>query len=444
MKLKKIGIVAKVISFLLIFVLIFNYVQDLVIDRGEINYQNITGFYAEKENSLDAVYIGSSNCFVYWNSAFAWEEYGLCIYPFASNSQSFFSTEYLIKEAVKYQKDALFIVNINTLTKGDVKMTSIYNLTTSMPFSLNKLALIRHLTKTGDYSFSDSLEYYFPIIRYHNRITELEENDFGMELNGYKGSSVYSPYLNRSEDISKKYIITDNTSELTDKVLKVVDSMLDFCDEKELNVLFITVPQAKSKGLVTRYNALNELLESRGYPVLSLIDKVDEIGLDTKIDFYNEAHTNIHGSAKFTYYLSEYLIENYGFKDKRENEEYKDWQTAYELYMKRAGAHILDVELDSVHRDYSLSVPKLKLSAENNGVKIDWTESENAKGYTIYRKKTYSGIWEKISDCENFEYIDTNVDKGNNYFYTVVPFTEKDSQRYYGNHSYSGEKIKYN
>ena len=32
------------------------------------NYQTIGGFYHESENSLDAVYLGSSNCYAFWNA----------------------------------------------------------------------------------------------------------------------------------------------------------------------------------------------------------------------------------------------------------------------------------------------------------------------------------------------------------------------------------------
>jgi len=437
----KLKLFIRAFCFLLIFAILFGHVQDILVSRAKMNYRNIAGFYEERENSLDAVYIGSSNCFVFWNSAFAWEEYGINVYPYACNSQSFFSAEYLIKETRKTQENALFIVNINTLTDGKVKMPSIHNLTTSMPFSLNKMALVHHLTSVGGYSFSDSLEYYLPIIRYHERWDELKEHDFGIEMDGLKGASKYSPYLYKSVDVSEDYTRTTKVGELSEEVLYSTNKLLDYCDKEKIKVLFVTVPQAKGAAMVKKYNALNKLIESRGYPVLSLINKDKEIGLDVTSDFYNGAHTNIHGSIKFTYYLSEYLIKNYGFKDKRNNKEYNDWNIAYENYMEAADSYVLSVELDSKHRNYELKAPKIKLKAEASAVDVTWQSVDGADGYAVFRKETYLGSWEQVTETSGLEFKDKDADIGIKYYYTVVPFSEKDNQKYYGEFIHNGRNI---
>ena len=94
--------IIKAVLFALIFILLFAYVSKVVTYPSDYrNYQWIGGFYEEEEESLDAVYIGSSNCYAFWNSMTAWEEYGITVYPYSCNAMSFLATEYLIKETKK-------------------------------------------------------------------------------------------------------------------------------------------------------------------------------------------------------------------------------------------------------------------------------------------------------------------------------------------------------
>ena len=102
--------ILRVVAFILLLILVITAVSEPLVSVSSIDYHLIAGFYEEPEESLDAVYIGSSNCFVFWNPLFAWEEYGICVYPFASSAQPFYAAEYLIKECRKTQPDAVYII----------------------------------------------------------------------------------------------------------------------------------------------------------------------------------------------------------------------------------------------------------------------------------------------------------------------------------------------
>lgn len=443
MKFRKTKIFIKIISFVLIFVLLFTFVQDILIKKSPVDVQLIPQFYNERENSLDAVYIGSSNCFTYWNSAAAFEEYGICVYPYSCNSQSFFAAKHIIKEVRKTQPQSKFIVNINSITDDVVSVDSMHYLLDVMPFSLNKLDLIDHLSDIGGYSAKDRMEYYLPIIRFHSRISELEYEDFEVELDGLKGSTTYYPYLNISKDVSKSFVTTKEKTELSQQTVDYVNGLLDYCDQENVEVIFVTVPQAKGKkSRNRRYNALNEIIKNRGYTALDLTEKCEEIGIDMSVDFYNGGHTNIHGSFKYTHYLSEYLIEKYGFEDKRNNPDYSDWQTTKDKYYGIADSKILDFEWDVNNRDYSLKQPSFKISANSESIVVSWNKINGADGYAVYRKKGFSGTWEQIGISADITLRDSNVETKTDYYYTVVPFKEEGGKRYYGNYKYNGIKVK--
>ena len=431
-------IIIKIVTFLIIFTIGFSALTRFTIAIDDINYQHIAGFYSEPEDSLDAVYIGSSNCFAYWNPAFAWDKFGICVYPYACNSQLFFTTEYLIKETIKKQPDALFIVNINSLNDGEVDTQQMHNILDCMPLSVNKLQLTKHLSDIGGYSISERMEFYFPLIRYHSRWNNsITSGVYRYENNGLKGSSVYEPYLEYIEDITPKYVLSNEKSKLSDDILNSTDSLLDYCDENNINVLFVTVPQAKPIEDIKRYNALNELIQSRGYKTLDLMDSTTELKIDATKDFYNDRHTNIHGSIKYTYYLSEYLIKNYKFTDKRNNPDYNDWNKAYEKYVDYITPHALPVEFNLEQRDFNLKEPgNLKLTMLSSQIKLNWDSVDGAQGYDIY-KKTDNGPWTKILSTDKTDFIEP-IDSMCNNTYTVVPFYTKNNLYYYGDFSYEG------
>lgn len=442
MRFRKTKNAIKAVAFVVIFVILFNFVQDALIKRNTIDVQNVPQFYSEREDSLDAVYIGSSNCFTFWNSAAAFEEYGICIYPYSCNSQSFYAAKHIIEEVRKTQPNVPFIININSINDGTVSVDSMHYLLDVMPTSLNKISLIHHLSEVNGYTLSERMEFYLPIIRFHSRTSELTPADFGVKPNGLKGAATHTSYLNRSQNVSKGVVTTDERGELSQKLIDYVNELLDYCDKEDVNILFVTVPQAKdNKKKITQYNTLNDLLKERGYPTLDLSKEFEEIGINPSIDFYDGGHTNIHGSIKYTHYLAAYLVDNYGFTDKRENEDYADWQVSLEKYVDTVDSKILDFELDPNARNYDLKKPSVKVVAGGNNVKISWSKVDGADGYAVYRKEGYGGTWEQITLAKEYTFKDTDVKKKTDYYYTVVAYTEQDGQRQYGDYTYNGIKV---
>ena len=109
--------------------------------------------------------------------------------------------------------------------------------------------------------------------------------------------------------------------------------LMDYCEKEKLKVLFVITLQGEDcADKAGKQNTTVSVLRSRGFDVIDLRRYVDEIRIDPKTDFYNQQHMNINGALKVTRYLSEYLINNYGFSDKRGDIRYQDWTDAAEEY----------------------------------------------------------------------------------------------------------------
>lgn len=435
--------ILRFVAFFILLILILNAVSQPLVSVSSIDYNLIAGFYEEPEETLDAVYIGSSNCFVFWNSLFAWEEYGICVYPYASSSQPFYAAEYLIRECRKTQPDAVYVVNINTMINDVIAYQKMHWLLDYMPFSFNKLALTDYLCDVGDLTLEDRLEYYFHIIRYHDRWEDLLPADFQRAELWRKGASLYNPYLSKQQNISAAYLTTPETTALPDKLQACIDSLLDYCEAENLKVLFVTVPQARENlEEVKMYNTFNQMARERGFATLDLLHNIEELNLDTTQDFYNEEHTNIHGSLKFTHYLSRYLVQQFGLQDKRGDESYSAWQEAFTRYYRTTSLYALPFELDPHSRNYDLSVPdELSAVAKQGQVTVQWRPVDGAQGYAVFRKAP-NVAWKQVTVTDQTSYTDTTCKAGTEYTYIVVPYTSGENKTLYGNFLNSGVKAK--
>ncbi len=431
--------VVKAIIFALIFAVLLSLVSRIfTVNTGNDNYSLINSIYNEPENSLDAIYIGSSNCYYYWNSLAAYNEYGITVLPLASSAQSLIVAEYMIKEARKVHPDTTYIVNINTITIEGLEDLAMHYLLDNMPLSLNKLELTSFITKSYGLSFSESLEYYFPLLRYHSRWNELETGNFANVSIDYKNSKHSAKYLNTVTDLSEIYQTTNERMKLPDDVEKVINSLLDYCDSENVDVLFVTVPQARlNADEIKYYNTINDIISSRGYDVIDLLNNIEETGIDPATDFYNYYHTNIHGSLKFTHYISKYLVERYIFADKRNDPMYESWNSAYKTYEKYLNAFVLDFELDSDERNFALdAAADISAVKHEDHTEITWSAVEDADGYAVYKRS--DNVWKKLGTTTALSITDNIAQNSRQCTYTVVAYTEDGEKISYGNFSGSG------
>ncbi len=335
----------KVIAFILIFCVCFFSVQGLLTgDVDTRDYRRVAGFFDQRENSLDAVFLGSSATYAFWSPAVAWQEYGITVYSMTSALQELAAAKYIIKDAVKTQPNALYIVNLVSVL--ELYNFRIHNLLDGYPLSLNKLQMIDYLSDLGGYSLADRMEFYFPILRFHDRWSDLYTFDFKKGTLKYKGSNTYNNFMNNTADVSGGLWDYDEKLPITDTLQTVINDLMDYLQEESIKVLFVVTPQSvtdtKKRGM---QNTLVDIVSERGFDVLDMNKVALEMGLDPTVDFYNGEHTNLHGSIKFTDYFSQYLIENYGFEDKRGQEEYADWTKDSKAYYSAISSKLSETDL---------------------------------------------------------------------------------------------------
>ncbi|MCQ2456211.1 MAG: fibronectin type III domain-containing protein [Clostridia bacterium] len=442
----KIKNLAKAVVFLILLAVLIHAIDSIFTNTDFRIYQTMTAFYDEPDDKLDGVYIGSSTTYAFWQPNTAWDHYGITVIPLSIPDMPAASLKYMIKEGRKTQPDALYIINLNSFRSAVPDTNHFHFMTDFMKFSLNKIDMVNDLGKRSDIEWYDRLEFLFPVIRFHSNWSNLYKDAVTPEPDLLKGGVHYSTYLSYVKDVTGMYNYSEETSEIDAEKADILEGLLSYCEEDDVNVLFILAPQADlNDESHAELNAIAKVTEERGFPTLNLVNKIDEIGLDTTLDFYNGKHTNIHGSLKFTKYLCEYLTENYDFEDKRGREEYSDWDEASEKYRGMIDEYVLDFELTDPVRDYTLGAPWITTTVLGNDIALGWTASYGADGYLLYRKsKPVEGgdstAWELVDSFgyETLEYRDEGLKSGTKYTYTVVPVKTVDEVVNYGKFNHVG------
>ena len=433
--------------FLLVLALAVSGVMGIFKVNTHRSYENIYRFRKQEKGSLDGVYIGGSEVHAFWQPLLGWADRGIAVWNYSVDSLSGEGVLPLLTEARRTQPQALFLISLNCYKKGSARLdlAAAHRILDYMPFSANKLRLIRELTGGGQFEEADKLEFYFPFIRFHSGWDSLEPWSFGLIGTDFLSSIGTTTFVTKADGEVEPIVPVAERAELPADVESAITALLDYCDENRVNVLFVKLPQSIAEGRRKRLNTLEDMVTARGYPCLDLYEHLEEVGIRVDTDFYNEDHTNVHGSLKVTGYIGDYLAEHYGFEDKKGAAGWERWDRSAADYAAYIRPYTLPLERDHSPRDYSLPAPEVTASAGDGGVTVSWSASPGAEGYEIFRKapKEADAAWYPAGAADGAaeEFTDTDVKDPGRYDYTVVPFREEDGVRVYGCFSARGASV---
>lgn len=348
--------VLKPILFILIFLILLKPITYMIRTNGAVK-DRFLGFYAEPDNTLDVVMIGSSPIPSYYITPKIWGEYGITCYPVSSNQQRPRAATYLVDEVLKTQQPSLFIFELRQYTYEESKMMEnmafTRGVTDNMKYSWNRIKAINGLVPEP----SERYTYYFDIFKYHSNWKTIVLPE---QFTAYRYERLHplkGYLLQDGLQVADERDFSHVTAEMPIPIEheEVLYQLLDYLKEKELNALFIVSPVNLYEEEQMKYNYMENIITSYGYPFLNLNKYNDEIGIDIATDYYDYgAHTNARGAEKCTDFLGKYLSENYEFEDKRGKEEYASWDEAYEYWKQCHKEAMETIQYKINHKEYDV------------------------------------------------------------------------------------------
>lgn len=288
------------------------YVDDVI--EGAL----IAEYYDEAFNH-DVIFIGDCEVYENFSPQILYDEYGINSYIRGSAQQLIWQSYYLLEDTLKYETPDVVIFNVLSM-KYDTPQHEAYNRMTleGMRWSESKVKSIQ-ASMMEDESFVD---YVFPILRYHSRLSEIGKSDFEymfktkkISHNGYYMRVDIKPALNVPEgEILADYRFGDNS-------YKYLDMMTKLCKEKGIKLVLVKAPSLYPYWYPEWEEQMEEYAAANDLDYINFLELTKETDLDFMVDTYDGGlHLNLSGAEKITRYLGEYLSKEVGLEDRRGEE----------------------------------------------------------------------------------------------------------------------------
>lgn len=337
-RMKNNNVIAKVISVVLFLLILFLLILETCKVLGPADPLNskkvFEDYYNQNEKTVDGVYFGTSATQRGWIAPRAYKKYGLAVYSLATASQPLCVTGNLMKEAEKSQSPMLYIVDLRNVcvTPDDIADSHIRRVTDSMKMSLNRFRTVDTALDFASKGDNDvdvkDKSYYIRLIKYHNLWNKglRPKKEKLIYLQGFAYYQRMYYRIVKKEDCG----IVTGAKALDPNVHKVLESLLDYCDNIKADVLFVVSPCVATKDEVMKYNGAGAYIRGRGYTVLNFFDPYlrKAVGIDYDTFFYDDSHMNYYGAAKYSDYLSQYIMNHYHLPDRRGDRCFIKWQKA--------------------------------------------------------------------------------------------------------------------
>lgn len=320
----------KIISCLLFLGIVFvigNFFTGLFRRKGD--GQTMRQFYNQPENSLDIIIMGSSLNAGAIQTYCLGAETGTSVYNLSVSAQTTPAREYYLKEVLKTQNPKLIIMETyRYIAQPEMSVEEINYSAAGMKPSYNKFQFLWNvpISEGG----GERMELFIPLFAYHNRWTELTEED-------WKGQGQISYKYQRGDTsdhaaVAPQQACTEPVKEIgsiPEVQKEYLERIIDMAEENHIQLLFFNPPNAgTNEGNYKAYNALYEYLDSQGIDWLdcnyerAIMDKID-----TDVDFADNYHVNMSGGYKTTQFLADYINSHYELEGKftRQSVEYREY-----------------------------------------------------------------------------------------------------------------------
>ena len=296
----------------------------------------LSGEYYGEVGDHDVLFIGDCEVYESFVPAVLWQKYGISSYVRGTPSQLAWQSYYLLEDTFRYEKPKAVVYNVQAVVNGESEKNEAMNRMTldGMRWSLSKVSAI-FASMTEEESF---LDYVFPLLRYHSRITELGSDDFKYAFKAPDTVS-HSGYLMQTgvvpmvaEQGGEVYF----EHELPKESMEYLEKMRELCQKNGSELILVKAPTNSST--YWWYDEWDEQIceyaREKGLAYYNFIPLCEEMGIDWSKDTYDKGeHLNVYGAEKYTEYFGNILVTKHGVEDRRADTELSGlWEARVKRY----------------------------------------------------------------------------------------------------------------
>ena len=342
-KFLRLFIVASVLSVSLLFL-----IQALLMPKYMETSQEgaLIGEYYDNAENNDVVFVGDCEVYENFSPITLYEEYGITSYIRGSAQQMIWQSYYLMEETFKYETPKVMIFNVLSMKYDTPKSTGkssqreAYNRMTldGMRWSASKWNSIKASMTEEEKEKEAMFSYILPLLRYHDRWSKLEKQDFTylfkkkqLSDNGYLMQTGIKPY---TDPYAERPLADYNFGENSYYYL---DKMVSLCKEKGVELILIKAPSLSPVWWDEWDKQMVDYAKKNGLAYYNLLQKSGEIGIDWQRDTYDAGlHLNVYGAEKLSDYFGKILKENHNLPDRRNDKNINElWSNKCKTYYER-------------------------------------------------------------------------------------------------------------
>ena len=287
----------------------------------------LIGEYYDNAGGNDVIFIGDCEVYENFSPITLWEEYGITSYIRGSPQQTIWQSYYLMEETFRYETPKVMVFNVLSMkydtpeSTGSQSRREAYNRMTldTMRWSSSKWKAIQASMTEEEKQWESMASYLLPILRYHDRWSQLTEEDFTywfrrehVSHNGYLMQTGILPYTEAySEPPLGDYSFGENSWYYLEK-------MAELCEKHGTRLVLIKAPSQYPVWWEQWDIQIQDFAEKNNLLYINMLEYQDEIGIDWNTDTYDAGlHLNVFGAEKASLWLGNILVEAYGIPDRR-------------------------------------------------------------------------------------------------------------------------------
>lgn len=317
----------KLATFLLIVLGILVYLNQVFLYRDKSIWSTdyrVKQYQELPENSVEVLFLGSSNLMSGINPVQLWEETGIQSYAYCSRAQTFPFTYAYLQDALKTQNPECVVIDAYSIFCDKV-INNLSNTDFHFGINMDSLSVSAKSELITNYIYKKEwLSYYFPLFKNHNYYKSWEnpEDETAEIFMGFCFADGIEYYD------TPQY--SDNVAAMDEADGIYLQKIIELCQEKEIDLFVIKTPVAYTDEEHQKLNAAKQMCEAYGVEFYDMSLDAADWGFDFNTDMRDSFHINKNGAKKATSRIGEILSGMYDFSENSTRQYADVWALEYE------------------------------------------------------------------------------------------------------------------
>ena len=334
--------ISRALIFMMVFMLIFIFLSRVFAVNSSSSEDGMesritTAYRGEARNSLDIVFTGNSDVYRGVSPVDLYEQTGItsAVSGRPNNSPEMIVKD--VKDILKYQEPKVIVLETDCLFSGR-----------NPSFAKNQAAVppasffekIKSTIREADSAIISGINFYFPLIKYHDRWKKLKLSSF---ISHHTSFYTFSNKGMAYSDKVKPYTSDPDYMESSGTAIKTMsvenaaafEQIYETCSQKNIRLVLITVPSANTWN-ISKSNAVQKLADEYGLTYYDY-NRTYPAGFDWSQDSKDGGnHLNYSAALKVTSDFGGKLQNDLGMQASRLTPELRQkWEKDYEHFHTR-------------------------------------------------------------------------------------------------------------